>query len=96
MKHTFQVENIRCGGCANTITKKLKSLSGVEDVKVNVEDKSVIVTAESTADANIHSIVAEKLLTLGYPEVGTEEANKLKAKATSFVSCAVGKVTSKS
>ena len=96
MKYKFQVENIRCGGCANTITKKLKEITGVEDVDVNVEEKQVVVTTQPTIDADIHHTLSEKLLKLGYPEVGTDEANNLKAKATSIVSCAVGKVSSKS
>ncbi len=96
MKYKFQVENIRCGGCANTITKKLREINGVEDVDVNVEDKQVIVTTKPTINAKIHHILGERLLKLGYPEVGTNGANNLKAKATSVVSCAVGKVSSKS
>ena len=96
MEHTFQVENIRCGGCANTITKKLKEISGVENVDVHVEDKQVIVTTKLATDDDIRHTLGEKLLKLGYPETGTNEANNLKAKATSVVSCAIGKVSSKS
>lgn len=96
MKHTFQVENIRCGGCANTISKKLKEIPGVEGIDVHIENKQVIVTTKSTADDDIRHTLGEKLLKLGYPETGTNEANNLKAKATSVVSCAVGKVSSKS
>ena len=96
MKHNFQVENIRCGGCANTITKKLREINGVMDVHVNVEDKRVIVTTESETDNKVHQILGEKLVKLGYPEVGTIGSNNLKAKATSVVSCAIGKVSNKS
>jgi copper chaperone len=96
MEYNFQVENIRCGGCANTITKKLREINGVNDVYVNVEDKQVIVTTESATDDEVHQILSEKLFKLGYPEVGTIGSNNLKAKATSVVSCAIGKVSSKS
>jgi len=96
MEYNFQVENIRCGGCANTITKKLREINGVKDVHVNVEDKQVIVTSESSTYDNIHHILSEKLVKLGYPEVGTIGSNNLKAKATSVVSCAIGKVSNKS
>ncbi len=96
MEYKFQVENIRCGGCANTITKKLREINGVKDVHVNVEDKQVIVTTEPTIDAEIHHILSEKLVKLGYPEVGTIGSNSLKTKATSVVSCAIGKVSNKS
>jgi len=96
MEYNFQVENIRCDGCANTITKKLKEINGVKDVHVNVEDKQVIVTAESATDDHMHDSLNEKLLKLGYPEVGAIWSNNLKAKATSVVSCAIGKVSNKS
>ena len=95
MKHNFQVENIRCGGCANTITKKLKEITGVEDVQVKVEEKQVIVTTSPTDNTEIHNLIGEKLVKLGYPETGTKGANNLKAKATSVVSCAIGKVSNK-
>ena len=91
----FEVENIRCGGCANTITKKLKEINGVMKVDVKVEDKQVLVTTKPNTDTEIHHALSEKLLKLGYPEVGTVGANNLKTKATSVVSCAIGKVANK-
>ena len=96
MKYKFQVENIRCGGCANTIAKKLIEINGVEDVDINVEDKQVIVTTKPTIDAEIHQALGERLLKLGYPEVGKKGANSLKVKAASIVSCAIGKASDKS
>ena len=94
MKYKFEVENIRCGGCANTITKKLSAIHGVEVLDVNVEDKQVVVTAQS-ANANLQNTLSEKLNKLGYPEAGSMGSNNLKTKATSVVSCAIGKVSSK-
>ncbi len=95
MEHKFQVENIRCGGCVNTITKKLRKIYGVEGVDVSVEDKQVIVNTKTTADDEIRDAISEKLTKLGYPETGSAGANNFKAKATSVVSCAIGKVSNK-
>jgi copper chaperone len=103
MQYNFQVENIRCGGCSNTITSKLKGIEGVVDVLVKVEDKQVIVTTEESVQAipegnpqaNIKQVLIEKLTKLGYPQTGSAGANRLKAKATSVVSCAIGKVSGK-
>ena len=95
MKHNFQVENIRCGGCENTIQKKLKEITGVEKIQVNVEENLVTVTTNSTNDSDIRHLISEKLTTLGYPEAGSKSSNSLKTKATSVVSCAIGKVTNK-
>lgn len=96
MQYNFQVENIRCGGCSNTITSKLQEIDGVEEVLVKVDDKQVVVTAEPSAHADIEKILSEKLAKLGYPETGSIDAKRFKAKATSVVSCALGKMSGKS
>ncbi len=95
MHYSFEVQNIRCGGCANTITNKLKEINEVEHVQVDVEKKQVIVTTNSTSNTEIERLISEKLIQLGYPETGKSGSNSLKAKATSVVSCAIGKVTNK-
>ncbi|MCO6494489.1 MAG: heavy-metal-associated domain-containing protein, partial [Bacteroidetes bacterium] len=41
----FFVDNIKCGGCANTVTKKLNAYEGVTDVAVNVEEGRVSFSA---------------------------------------------------
>ncbi|PHS31382.1 MAG: heavy metal transporter [Methylophaga sp.] len=91
MKISIEVENVRCGGCANTITKKLMSLEGVEGVDIATEDN--IVTIEAQNDSNRDAYI-EALLAMGYPEKGSVAGlAALKGKAKSIVSCAIGKVT---
>ena len=90
MQHIIEVENIRCGGCANTIGKQLKKIDGVGEVNVDIENGRVAV--EAGEDSHAHLVAA--LLAIGYPEKGSAEGLKAaKAKARSFVSCAIGKVT---
>jgi len=90
MKHIIDVENIKCGGCANTIETRLKKLDAVTQVSVDVEQGQVTVEA---ADDSREQLV-ETLLHSGYPEKGTAEGLKAaKAKAKSFVSCAIGKMS---
>lgn len=89
--YQISVENIKCGGCASTITSKLNQLASVESCDVDVEKGLVNVTGDESGKTE----VAELLLKLGYPECGTAEGLKAaKAKAKSFVSCAVGKMSS--
>ncbi len=83
----IKIENLKCGGCANTIKKGISSIEGVTDVDVNVETSVVSFTAD---ESKIEEVKA-KLSKLGYPEVGAE--NNLGHKAKSFVSCAVGRVS---
>ena len=90
MKHIIEVENIKCGGCANTIETRLRKLDAVTDVQVEVEQGRVTVEAGD----NDRATLAEILLRSGYPEKGTAEGIKAaSARAKSFVSCAIGKLS---
>lgn len=86
---TLFVQNIRCGGCANTITKKLsEEFTGVV---VDIENGSV------TVNENDENKLKSALKALGYP-TADQTLSKFEGgvmKAKSFVSCAVGKVTPK-
>ena len=89
MKTIVHIQNLKCGGCANTITKKLNALDDVSEVTVEVENNSV--TFEYS-DEHTLDVVKETLAEIGYPEDG--ERNGLTTKAKSYVSCAFGKMTS--
>ncbi len=95
MEYNFQVENMKCGGCTNTITTKLREIDGVQDVIVNIDDHQVTVISEPEIQTNFRSNVGKELARLGYPEAGSVSSNSMITKATSFVSCALGKVTGK-
>lgn len=85
----IQVENIKCGGCAASIQKGLLSEQGVDAVEVDVEQGMVSITGNSAEREQLTAA----LLKMGYPETGTAEGiAAAKAKAKSFVSCAIGKV----
>ena len=91
MTYELSVENIKCGGCANTITTKLNALDAVNGSQVDIENGVVTITADESSKVE----VAQLLLKLGYPEKGTAEGLKAAtAKAKSFVSCAVGRMSS--
>lgn len=91
MAYQVKVENIKCGGCASTIRSKLEAIEGVSGVDVQVEEGIVsIEAAEDTREA-----VTARLHSLGYPESGTAEGiAAATAMAKSFVSCAVGRLSS--
>lgn len=89
MSVVIQVENIKCGGCAGTIKKKLGEDGRVSAVEVDIEQGTV--TIEAVEQDRV--LLSEMLLKMGYPESGTAEGiAAAKAKAKSFVSCAIGKV----
>ena len=81
----IQVENLKCGGCANSIKIGIIQLGNIKSVQI---DKTTgIVEVEGTVE---RSEVVEKLRSLGYPEIGN---NNLIAKAKSFASCVYGKMS---
>ena len=87
MKTTIIIQNLKCGGCANTITTKLSTIENVSNVNVDVDTSSV--TIEYQNDEDLFT-VKNKLIAIGYPEEG--EKNSVVSKAKSFVSCATGKM----
>ncbi|MEE4294097.1 MAG: heavy metal-associated domain-containing protein [Xanthomonadales bacterium] len=89
MNYEVSVENIKCGGCANTIRTRLEKLDGIDSVTVDVESGRVTVDGDEDTREN----VIERLASLGYPETGSVEGiRSATAKAKSFVSCAVGRM----
>ena len=89
MSYQVAVENIKCGGCANTIKTKLQAESGVSAVEVDIEAGMVRIEGEELDRAGL----VQRLAQLGYPEAGSVEGLKAAAvKAKSFVSCAIGRM----
>ena len=90
MKQTFEVVNVKCGGCANTLKTKLLEEFGEVEVNLEVEPRQITLEIEN---ANIPTL-RQALKSLGYPmsdeDLSTVEGFTTTAK--SFVSCAVGKM----
>jgi len=80
------IANLKCGGCATTITNELTKLKGVFKVQVDNETDCVNIEYENI---NREKII-EKLHELGYPEA-TEE-NGLLLQLKSYASCMLGRV----
>ncbi|MFP4472177.1 MAG: heavy-metal-associated domain-containing protein [Bacteroidales bacterium] len=84
----IMIENLKCHGCAKTITNTLSAMEGVENVEVSVDEGSVTFSyneSQQQKDQILH-----KLAKLGYPEKGN---NNFRSQAKSFVSCAVGRMS---
>ena len=83
----IQVINIKCSGCKNTITKELEIL-GAKNISIDIS--TGIIQFEYEGDI---SYIKQKLLSLGYPEMGSKEAESLLKKAKSYISCAHWKIS---
>ena len=91
MSYEIAVENIKCGGCANTITTKLNKMDCVNGCDIDIENGVITIDGDDSSKEEVGRL----LLKIGYPECGTAEGlEAAKAKAKSFVSCAVGKMSS--
>jgi copper chaperone CopZ len=80
------IANLKCGGCATTITNELSKLKGVSKVLVDNESDSVNISYENIDRKKI----IDKLHELGYPEA-TEE-NGLILQLKSYGSCMIGRI----
>lgn len=90
MKQTFEVHNVKCGGCANTLIKSLKDDFGTVEVNLDVHPRQITLNIE---DNKIEQLKL-RLRGLGYPLTSDELSGFEKAATTakSFVSCAIGKI----
>lgn len=78
MKISISVQNLKCGGCANTITSKLSTIENISNLQVDVEENKVSFNYVNEADV---LQMKEKLKNLGYPP--TEDVNSLTSKGKS-------------
>ncbi len=89
MQQIFEVQNVKCGGCANTLITALKEEFGDVTVDLEVNPRKITLDIEDNKKEDLKL----KLRSLGYPLTSDELSGFDKAATTakSFVSCAVGK-----
>lgn len=80
------IDNLKCGGCANSIKKALNQIVGVLSVEVDEETNTIFIDHEGQIAKEVFII---KLAKLGYPEAGT--TTKLQT-AKSYLSCVIGRM----
>ncbi len=47
MKHTYRVSGMKCDGCAKTVSDKLSSVMGVDEVNVDLTKNQVVVSGKT-------------------------------------------------
>ena len=90
MQQVLKVLNVKCGGCAGTLSKELLEEFGEVSVNLEVEPREITLNIE---DENMEKLKL-KLRALGYP-LTTDELSKFQSVSTtakSYVSCAIGKM----
>lgn len=82
----FIVDNLKCGGCANSIHHKLAQVAGIDKIAVDPDTNSVRISyTQDTAAEKALSLLAQ----MGYPEAGT---SSILQKGKSYISCAIGRI----
>jgi len=90
MKRKFKVNNVKCDGCARTLTKELQKDFGETSVNLEVEPREITLYVE---DEKLEELTL-KLRSLGYP-LTTDKLSTFQTVGTtakSYVSCAIGKM----
>ncbi len=93
MRQSFEVLNVKCGGCANTLRKRLEPEFGEVDVDLESMPRRITLDIEEEQLPRLREI----LKGLGYPMADEQRAfiDAGMDKAKSFVSCALGKIAEK-
>lgn len=84
----YIIANLKCSGCAHTITTRLLEIPGVVTVDVDNEEDAVTTSYDFPAT---RELITAKLYSLGYPEA-TEE-NGLLLQVKSYASCMIGRIS---
>lgn len=91
METIIYVDNLKCGGCANTISKNVSQFENVEKVSVITEESKLIIQHQKPID---EVAIKNKLHSIGYPEQNTTTGiDGITCNIKSYVSCAVGKLS---
>ena len=76
MKTSVFIQNLKCNGCAHTISTKLETIANISNVEVEIDENKVVFSHLNEADV---VNVKTKLKNLGYPLL--EDSNSLVSKA---------------
>jgi len=86
MYSTFNVSKTECMTCTNKTLKSLGSLQGVFGAEIDQIDGKITV---SHTDEISRTEIADKLLSLGYPELKDDQEGELNYDEPSIWGCAL-------
>ena len=50
MKNEYSIEGVQCGGCVAAVKEKLSKLDNVDNIEVNIQEKTVVVEGEASKE----------------------------------------------
>lgn len=79
MQVSYNVLNVKCGGCATSIQDSLKALEGITDIQVDVSRGKVTIIGDNLDEMKIKNTLSE----IGYP---VDDTTDLLSKAKNLLS----------
>ena len=46
MKNEYNIEGVKCGGCVAAVKERLSKLDNIDNIEVNIQEKTVVVEGE--------------------------------------------------
>ena len=46
MKNEYNIEGVKCGGCVVVVKEKLSKLDNVDNVEINIQEKTIVVEGD--------------------------------------------------
>lgn len=50
MKNEYSIEGVKCGGCVTAVKEKLSKLDNVDNVEINIQEKTVVVEGAASKE----------------------------------------------
>lgn len=50
MKNEYNIEGVKCGGCVAIVKEKLSKLDNVDNVEINIQEKTIVVEGAASKE----------------------------------------------
>lgn len=50
MKNEYSIEGVKCGGCVAIVKERLSKLDNVDNVEINIQEKSIVVEGNASKE----------------------------------------------
>ena len=58
MKNEYSIEGVKCGGCVAAVKEKLSKLDNVDNVEINIQEKTIEVEGNASKE-DLQAALAE-------------------------------------
>lgn len=51
MKNEYSIEGVKCGGCVAAVKERLSKLDNVDNIEINIQERSIVVEGGASKKA---------------------------------------------